>query len=379
MTRFGPARPASLRGAALMRPLNRPMARARRWLVSLAVAGAGVIVLAATQSSGNADVENMWLPGALVLILAGATLWVWRAPESAGFEALRWRRLHRRVFWRAATLSLVGGLAALWLVAFWQWRADGSLGGSDLNTWDVDDGHARFFGSVAGLLSAAAPALVLIEPFVWRLWPRSLQLAVRRAKAADELANRRYGTKLMLDPSLGARGRPEPILTVAAGEPSREPHEIRPHGHEAADWPNAASAAWGRQARLGWNGSALVVTDGQMRKRTFPVVTTAADSDGADGGTIEPVAELVWFTEDVFLRAFRSWQSSQVLLLDQAGRRIAELPSAGFTAAAVSKIAKAAGLPFAAYNLGTTRRDERLAHPMLFPRTRRTVKVTPMP
>lgn len=368
------------------------LARFRRWFLSLGLVVGGFVLIAATQSGADADVENLWLPPALALMVCGATAWTWRRTEGGGFEALRWRRLHRRVFWRAATLSLLGGLAALWLVAFWQWRADTSPGGFEQPTWDSDNGHAAFFGSVSAWLSAAAPALVLAEPFVWRLWPRQLRQAVRRAKTAEILAHRRYGTRLMLDPGAGAAGRPEPILTVKAGEPDSHAYAITPQGRQPADWPRAAARDWWRHARLAWDGSALVVTDGQLNSWTFPAVTTPADAgteggsgrdgSGKDAGSIEGsgidrVAELVWFTEDVRSWRVPLWQHEQILLLDRAGRRIAELPMTGFTAKATAQIAEAAGLPFSAYDLGSVRRDESPAHPMLFPRTRRTVKVTP--
>lgn len=376
MTRFSAVRTGGFRSTS---PTRLRLIRLRRWLVPLALVGSGFAVIAATQTGTDADVENLWLPLALALMTCGVTAWVWRRAEGGGFEALRWRRLHRRVLWRAATLSLLGGLAALWLVAFWNWRADNALGGFDLSTWDGDNGHAAFFRGVSAWLSAVAPALFLAEPIVWRLWPRSLRQAVRRAKTAEVLANRRYGTHLMVDPALGAAGRPEPTLAVKAGAPSRLPRAATPHGRQPADWTTAEASEWWQHAELAWDGSALVVTDGQRNARTFPALTTPVDAGSDDGSGPGRVAELVWFTEETASWNILTWQREQVLLLDEGGRRIAELPAAGLTAEAVARIAEAAGLPFAAYDLGSARRDERPAHPMLFPRTRRTVKVTPLP
>lgn len=376
VSRFGIARAGGFR---ITSPTRLRLVRLRRWFVSLALVVGGFVVIAATQSGTDADVENLWLPLALALVVCGATAGVWRRAEGGGFEALRWRRLHRRVFWRAATLSLLGGLAALWLVAFWEWRADTSLGGFELPTWDSDNGHAAFFRGVSAWLSAAAPALVLAEPFVWRLWPHSLRQAVRRAKTAEVLAKRRYGTQLILDPALGAAGRPEATLTVKRGEPSRRAHAITPQGRQPADWPRTAARDWWRHGRLAWDGSALEVTDGQLNSWRFPTVTTPSDADSEDARGTGHVAELVWFTEEVRSWRVPTWQHEQILLLDATGRRIAELPVAGLTAKATAEIAEAAGLPFAAYDLGSVRRDESPAHPLLFPRTRRTVKAMPLP
>lgn len=375
MTRFSAVRTGAFRSTS---PTRLWLIRLRRWLVPLALAGSGFVVIAATQTGTDADVENMWLPLALALMACAATAWVWRRAEGGGFEALRWRRLHRRVLWRAAALSLLGGLAALWLVAFWNWRADNALGGLDLPTWDADNGHAAFFRGVSAWLSAAAPALFLAEPFVWRLWPRSLRQAVRRARTAEVLANRRYGTHLMVDPALGAAGRPEPTLAVKAGASSPLPHAAMPHGRQPADWTRTEASEWWQHAKLAWDGSALVVTNGQRISWTFPALITSADAGSADGSGPDRVAELVWFTEETASWGVLTWQREQVLLLDEDGRRIAELPAAGLALEAVARIAEAAGLPFAAYDLGSARRDERPAHPMLFPRTRRTVKVTPL-
>jgi len=376
VTRFSAVRTGGFRGTS---PTRLRLIRLRHWLLPLALVVGGFVLIAATQSGSDADVENLWLPLALALMAGGATAWVWRRAEGGGFEALRWRRLHRRVFWRTAALSLLGGLAALWLVAFWQWRADTTPGGFEQSAWDSDNGHAAFFGSVSAWLSAAAPALFVVEPFAWRLWPRSLRQAVRRAKTAEILAKRRYGTQLILDSVLGAAGRPEATLTVKRGEPSPRAHAITPHGRQPADWPRAAARDWWRHAKLAWDGSALQVADGQLSSWTFPVVTTPTDEGSEGAGGIDRVAELVWFTEDVRSWRVATWQHEQILLLDRGGRRIAELPVAGFTAKATAAIAEAAGLPFAAYDLGSVRRDESPAHPMLFPRTRRTVKVTPLP
>ena len=387
MTWPGTAGAGGFSRAPLIR-LRMRLRRWLRWLVPLALGVSGFVVLAATQSGADADVENLWLPVALALMAAGATAWVWRAAEGGGFEALRWRRLHRRTVWRVAAASLLGGLAGLWMVAFWDWRADLALERLDMPVWDADNGRAGFFRAVSAWLSAAAPALVLVEPFVWRLYPRGLRQAVRRAKIAEGLAERRYGTRLTIDPALGAAGRPEPVLATQRGEPGPRPHAIRPHGRHPADWPRAAAAAWWNHGRLAWDGSALVVTDGAQGSWTFPVATTPADRPGEDKDDhsaaqrvegMERVEEMVWYEEIALTRRVSSWQHEQVLLLDEAGRCIAEVPGAGFTALAVAGIAEAAGLPFAAYDLGTVRRDERPAHPLLFPRTGRTVKVEPLP
>jgi hypothetical protein len=96
----------------------------------------------------------------------------------------------------------------------------------------------------------------------------------------------------------------------------------------------------------------------------------------AEGPT---VAELVWFTEQRYYRAGSTTRGdgvkSRILLLDAQGRRVAEMPAAGLSAGRVADLARACGLPFSAYDLGTVAQDARMANRLLFPRTRRTVKI----
>lgn len=365
-------------GAQDARGLRRtPLGRLRRWSLSLVPIICAVVIISATQSGGNVDVENLWASAAFLLFAAGATAFVWRRVRNDDFEALRWRRLHRRVFWRAAVLTLLAGLVCLGLVAFWQWRADDSLGTFQLPTWAADEGHAAFFRGLATWLPAAVVPIVFVEPLVWRLWPRLVRSAVRRARVAKILsADRRYSTRLDLDPGLGAAGRPRAVGSAPSGEPDGQPHRITPHGSRPMDWPRTATDAWWHNAAIAWDGSALTLTDGQSRTYVFSV---ARPGSVAPEGRRRPVAELVWFSEDLS-PLYRYGSTTRrhvrcVLLLDVNGRRVAELPAAGFAPHDVARVAQAAGLPFAAYDLGSVGGDERAANPLLFPGRRRAVKI----
>ncbi|MBS2965273.1 hypothetical protein KGA66_19645 [Actinocrinis puniceicyclus] len=159
-------------------------ARLRRWFFSGLLMVSAVVVIMYTQTGRDVDVENMWAAAALALFVGGATARVWCRAADQGSQVLRWRRLHRRVFWRAGVVCLLAGVAALWLDAFWQWRADNILGGAYLPAWSADEGHAAFSRGLAKWLSLAAVPLVLVEPFAWLLWPRSLRAAVRDSRQA---------------------------------------------------------------------------------------------------------------------------------------------------------------------------------------------------
>lgn len=357
--------------------------RLRRWLPSITLLALAVALIASTQSSGdvnrNVDVENMWASVAFLLFFAGATAWVWRKARGEGFEALRWRRLHRRIFWRAAALCLMGSMAALWWVAFWQWNADHAVNVADLPGWAADDGHARFFRGLAGWSAFAALPLVAAEPFAWRLWPKALRMAARRAQVAKRLSDRSRITPLELDPSCGAVGRPRAIDAVQAREPSRETHRVTPRGTRMAGWSRFAVDNWRHNAAIAWDGSALTLTDGRGRTFSFSVAAACDEVPGQDRDARRTVVELVWFTEQRFYRAGSTTRGdgvkSRILLLDAEGRRIAEMPAAGLSASRIADLARACGLPFAAYDLGTAREGERMANRLLFPRTRRTVRI----
>ncbi len=351
----------------------------RRLLIPAALVVAAIVVIASTQSGGDVDIENLWASVAFLLFIAGATMWVWRKARGEGFEALRWRRLHRRVFWRAAATCLLLSMVSLWFVAFWQWRADYAANGSNLPTWLSYDAHARFFRGLTGWLAFAAAPLVVIEPFAWRLWPASMRTAVRRARAVKILSEKGRITRLDLDPGRGAVGRPEAFTAVQPREPSSEVHCITPHGRRPTGWNRGAADNWWRHAAMTWDGTRLALTDGQGRVYSFPVITAGARGFGEDGDAAGAVSEVVWFTERRFYRSARSAigdrGDAKVLLLDTRGRRLAEMAAVGFTAGVVADLARSAGVAFAGYDLGTTGQEERTANRLLFPRTRRTVKI----
>lgn len=364
-----------------------PLGKLRGWAFSFALMIGAIVIIAATQHGDDADVENLWAAVAFVLFVTGATARVWRKVREAEFEALRWRRLHRRIFWRAAVVSLLAGLISLWFVAFWQWRSDKAFNTIDVLAFSSDSGHAAFFRGLSAWLCAAAVPIVAIEPFAWLLWPRPIRSAVRRGRVAKMLTTgRRFGTQLDLDPNLGAAGRPRAANSESAREPSVEAHRITPHGVRPLH-PDAATNAWWSNAAIAWDGHDLTLTDGKGRTRAFPVVRSASTQQE---GRQRPVAELVRFKEVLPPRystysaasSARKWRLGprrrveRVLLLDANGRRVAQLPAAGFEVRDLAAIARAAGLPFAAYDLGSVGFEGRAANPLLFPGRWRAVKIS---
>jgi hypothetical protein len=372
--RIGPLAPGPQGAGAIRRTLE----RLRRRLVALGLVAASIVVVAGTQSGGDADTENLWAAVSLFLFAAGATAGVWRRPRDDGYEPLRIRRWHRRIFWRVGVCALLLGLVALWFAGYWDWQADRALDHSfDLPGWDAAQRHAETFRQLAAWLCGLAAVPVVLEPLLWRLWPRSLRRAARGAKVELELRrDRQFGTHLKLNPELGAAGRPGAFIAAKAREPDPEPQRITPHGGYRG-WKGQALARWREHAAIEWNGTALVCTDARGRPRTFPVRAGA-----------RPVAEIVWYTEDsagiddAHVPGATSGplpvpggSPQHVLLLDAAGRWIAKLPAVGFAPQAVAGVAKAAGLPFAAYDLGVGGTVSAAA--LLFPRAPRAVRIRP--
>ena len=318
--------------------------RRRRWSTALRrgftglLLGGGLALLVA----GGADHNHVLARAGLPVLLLAVTWQVWRAPEHDLPQALRVRRVSRRIGLRLASLSLVA--AAL-----------GTVVGLP--------------GTVSLWLLAAAPVPVLLEAALWRLAPRSLRREVRTGQNAEELL--KLGVRveqrrpLGFDPDLGVYGRPVPHYR--AGPPlerSRHPYLVSPY-RSLAPRPSdgaftPAEERWLRRAGIQWTGRELGFTDGRGRR------TREGDLPGKP-------AELVLFAERSVVDR-RTEQ--QVFLLDAEGWRLLTVPGLGQDHSRLRGLAEAAGLRYTEHRIVVQGRlFETPLATRLFPRRRGHVRL----
>ncbi|PWI43310.1 hypothetical protein [Streptomyces sp. ICBB 8177] len=335
--------------------------------IVLVVAGAAVFA-PGTDDSLDADVANLWLAAALPVWWLALTLPLWRAPERGLPDVLRLRRRHRRVCWRLSALMLLGACLALPANAYCTWKA---YSGVPLTVWEQYGRYASGAASTGVWLLCLSPLPGLLDPLVWRLWPAPLRHAVRRARAAEALASPgRYQWPMSFDPDRGAVGRPEPLgEDVGRRGPSRVPVSVR-----------LSRGSSSRSVELRWDGAALTL----HQKGRDPVRLPVASRDSVLPGEplTRPVAEIVWYDEQHDAVATRAptpyhWQrrDTEVLFLDADGRRLGSVSRVLDDWQAVARVAAAAAVPFAAYDLGYAAENEPRAAPRLFPRGGRQLRL----
>ena len=348
----------------------------RRWSLQVVCFFAILPVFALIPRDASLDYGNLWAEATLPLMLTAFTAHLWRRHRPEDLPALAFRIRHRRICWRISLVLLYCALIALWVASYWYWRSSNA----------VSDGAARHYLSqvstfrhVQNWLFATASIPTLVEPLAWRMWPYSLRDAARRAKSAERSVREHTAATNKFqggfDFELGAAGRPVPLMSSPAGEPSPESVIIRPSASNTR-YLNTRELAkideWWRNGTVSWNGSALVVTDAHGAAWKAP---TADEADSAQ------VAEIVCY-EERFSRSTYSnlgtkLRSSGLLFLNERGRRIAQISAVGLAIEDVGRVAKAAGIPFAAYDLGGRSDDlpPRLST-RLFPKHRRMVKLS---
>ena len=352
-----------------------------RWLVQLALVIVGLVVfLPATDDSVDADVSNIHFAVGLMVWLVAVMIPLWSAPEEGLPEPLRIRSRHRRIAWRIALLVLFAAAVALLGDAYWAWRADrvpDAAPYARVLRFTADSHHS---GRAGLWLVCLWPLPGLVEPLVWRLWPQSLRRAVRCARTAEALTEpTRFPLPVGFDPDRGATGRPEAALWEEPAGPPQPDACAAPlsgGGSESGPWPERENLgpARGIPARTGaelrWDGSALTVSGKDGKPVAVPLAGRGPLPGGA--GVRRPVAELVWFRERhaTVRSAPAAWarQEMCLTLLDEQGHRVGTVRRVSGEWRAMADVARAAGVAFTAYDLGTAPQDRPRANSLLFPR-----------
>lgn len=274
---------------------------------------------------GSHHLGQGWAIAAACLAWTTVTAHLWRAAEEAGSGSVLARRRARRVVYRVGIVLVYAGICTTSLAA-------------------VRDG-----------LLAAAVAVALAEPLIWRAYPSQLRDAYRRAriqmavmKAEPRWLSQSHG----FDPEQGAVGRPGAADFL---EPSSQagPMTQRPtvETAQATDALLAAESTglgtWWRYGRIAWDGSSLSVTDARIQTTALPLYR----DDGAEGH----VAEIVWcgiFRTERTGTVAASLRNDRILFLDADGRQYARMPALGFKPRQIKLLAQAAGLPYNEYSIG---------------------------
>lgn len=351
----------------------------RRWSLQIVCFLAILPVFALIPRDASLDYGNLWAEATLPLLLTAFTAHLWRKNGPEDLPALAFRIRHRRISWRISIVLLYGALIAMWVASYWYWRSDNAVS-EEAASHCLSQVSA--FRHVQNWLLATVLIPTLAEPLVWRLWPDSLRDAARRAKSAERSVKESSGAMRLVQGGfsfeLGAAGRPLPLMSSPAGTRSGEPVTARPTAATALRLSKGELAKldrWWRNGALSWDGTSLTVTDAHGAEWKVPLVE---DADGAK------VAEIVCYKER---QRFGSsspganlgtkLRSLGLLFLDERGRRIAQISAMGLAFEDVGRVAQAAGIPFAAYDLGGRSDDlpPRLST-RLFPKRRRMVKLS---
>lgn len=379
--------------------------RLSRLAVQLVLVVVGFVVfLPGTNDNLRAEIANLHVAGGLPIWLIAAMIPLWVAPERGAPEPLRFRRRHRRIAWRLAFLGLFAASLALLANAYWQWQT--------ARAWDADtvtraeaftaDAH---HAAVAGVwLVCLWPLPGLVEPLVWLLWPASVHRAVRCARAAETLTNpARAARPIGFDPDRGAAGRPgRPLFSAepetgsspgrgfspgpgAGPEPEKRAVALSDIGLSVQPWPDrenlsssgSMSGSQRSDVQLSWNGFELTLVD--RDRPPVPVPLAGRGQDPAYDRIRRPVAELVWFREGhVHRRSVPPpWDGLDqcLVLLDADGFRVGTVSRVTDDWLSVAQVAEAAGVPFAAYDLGSQWDDTTSANERLFPRRGRQLRM----
>jgi len=177
--------------------------RQRRWMRVLPsiVCVLGAVFLMAMIGDADVDQGNLWAIPALALAITAATLPAWRRGGGGGRggrgggrdrwegQARRVLRLHWRVHLRATILLGYVSLVFLWIASYAHFEYSDEYE----TTNPVTDGaHYNTYSTLSLWFLVAAAIPVLVAPLTWRLWPRSVRMAVRESRRAarDMIRNR---------------------------------------------------------------------------------------------------------------------------------------------------------------------------------------------
>ncbi|HEV2636691.1 MAG TPA: hypothetical protein VGX23_16185 [Actinocrinis sp.] len=349
-------------------------------------------------TNADEDPGNLWMIPTVPLWIWVFTGHLWRRtrPVADGMEVLVLRRRVRLVIWRSALVLVFVAFALLWVASFWHWRASIADYAWDYSTPDADAGHYAFFAALWWWPLAPAALLILVQPLLFPLAPAPVRDAVRRAKAMKAAVGAERFTRsghTGFDPGRGAAGRPIAVAETRSRERTGGCEPVRPdRGHATAvgSGPDAAKLSpaqakvlggWWQNGSLRWDGTALIATDATGTETRLPVADLGPDRIEPRESRRRAVAEVVWYEEwhqgnTTALSLRRKLWCNGVLFLDRDGFRIAQMPGVGLTAELAGRVAQAAGLPFAAYDLGGSPQTSPFRpSASIFPRRRRAITV----
>lgn len=299
----------------------------RYWLTRFLIAVPGCAFALYGIGGPATAYSRIWHAYGLPFFLFAATLSIWRAPEPSLPSALRWRELQRKVCRRAGVALVFGAMVALIAYRWSMWNGDSSAAGEI---------------SVAGLVMLLlSPIPPLLDPLLWRAWPMEVRRVVRAADFVKDFSELARAVTAEIDPERGAAGRPRPLAEYGGGAPRAEPASV------------SAKPTRGRSpATVTWDGHRLDVIDGFGRTRTIPLAPLPSESPHQEARDRRPAVELVCVSN----RGPRSIGPGRanfttLFFLDEKGYRVLSVTYALCTWPAAIKLAKAAGLSFAAYDL----------------------------
>ena len=318
--------------------------RWRRWATRFWIAVPGFALTMYGIGSPANGYSRIWHDCGLPFFLLAATLPLWRKPEGSLPSALRWRELQRKVFWRTSVLLVFGAILAL---ITYRW-----------DMWHGAAATAQVFSGVGLALLLLSLIPPLLDPLLWRAWPIQVRRTVRAGRLVEELTKSSPYVPMHIDPDQGAAGRPLPVAEYGGGAPRPEPVAlpVRPK------WSSSP-------VNIEWDGNQLNIVEGGSTTRAIPLGGRPGESSRRSMRRRRPVVELVCVTNRASLKTIPTTRVTFTTLffLDRQGYRVLSITYALCKWPAALKLAKAAGLSFAAYDLECTseRCDEICAR--LFP------------
>lgn len=142
------------------------------------------VILMAMIGDADVDTGNLWAIPAGALFFTAVTIPAWRrgGPENTlDGQAMRVLRLHWRLHLRASIVLFYVGMVLLWIASYAHYEYSDQYSTTDPVT---DSARYNTFSSWSLWFLVAAAIPVLISPLTWRLWPASIRMAVREARAA---------------------------------------------------------------------------------------------------------------------------------------------------------------------------------------------------
>ncbi|MBF9068807.1 hypothetical protein [Streptacidiphilus fuscans] len=289
---------------------------------------AGAVCLAVGFLQGTGSGREVWWAAGLPCLLTAVGWRVWTAPEEGLADALRLRRLSRRIALRLGTVPALVAAVAL------------PLGSGAWAVW-------------AALLT---PVPLLVETALWQFAPAALRRNVRAGRVLEEAqvlaARAGQDQPQEFDPTGGRSGRLVPDRFLPAPGGFRAACSARPSRRRIQETQGVKELIpedelWLRSAYVQWSSSRRVLVLCCGPAGTVRVPLDPATSPSLLGGPLADVpVELVWLKE-----RYRYAEEVRILLLNARSQRLLTMPGLGMRQTEVARVAQAAGLAYSAYEL----------------------------